>query len=137
MKLRITILKYHSWYLFQTSLQIMLLPIQIIFDPSQRQQNHNTTTDKKSCHFFFHLDNISRGFCLWANDFAGNRPRDFCRGACVDIFRQWGVWLQLIFCTCVKETVLFSFLRSLLRKNGRSLRFPRIFIKKTNSLIEW
>ena len=40
------------------------------------------------------------------------------------------VWLQIIFCTCVKETVLFSFLRSLLRENGRSLRFPRIFIKK-------
>ena len=40
------------------------------------------------------------------------------------------VWLQIIFCTCVMETVLFSFLRSLLRENGRSLCFPRIFIKK-------
>ena len=40
------------------------------------------------------------------------------------------VWLQIIFCSCVKETVLFSVLRSLLRENGRSLRFPRIFIKK-------
>ena len=30
MKLRITILKYHSWYLSQILLQIMLLPIQII-----------------------------------------------------------------------------------------------------------
>ena len=40
------------------------------------------------------------------------------------------VWLQLIFCTCVKETVLFSFLRLLLCENGRWLRFPRIFIKK-------
>ena len=40
------------------------------------------------------------------------------------------VWLQIIFYTCVKETVVFSFLRSLLRENGRSLRFPRIFIKK-------
>ena len=40
------------------------------------------------------------------------------------------VWLQIIFCTCVKETVLFSFLRSLLRENGRSLRFPKIFLKK-------
>ena len=29
MKLRKTISKYHSWYLFQTSLIIMLLPIQI------------------------------------------------------------------------------------------------------------
>ena len=40
------------------------------------------------------------------------------------------IWLQIILCTCVKETVLFSFLRSLLSENGRSLRFPRIFIKK-------
>ena len=40
------------------------------------------------------------------------------------------VWLQIIFCSCVKETVLFSFLRSLLRENGRSLRFSRTFIKK-------
>ena len=28
------------------------------------------------------------------------------------------VWLQMIFCSCVKETVLFSFLPSLLRENG-------------------
>ena len=27
-------------------------------------------------------------------------------------------------------TMLFSFLRSFLRENGRSLRFPRIFMKK-------
>ena len=47
------------------------------------------------------------------------------------------VWLQIIFCTCVKGTVLFFFLRSLLRENSRSLRSPRIFIKKTNSEIEW
>ena len=40
------------------------------------------------------------------------------------------VWLQIILCTCVKETVLLSFLRSPLRENGRALRFPRIFIKK-------
>ena len=29
-KLRVTILKYHSWYLCQISLQIMLLPIPIL-----------------------------------------------------------------------------------------------------------
>ena len=40
------------------------------------------------------------------------------------------VWLQIIFCTCVKETVLFSFLRSLLRENGRSLCFLKIFLNK-------
>ena len=47
------------------------------------------------------------------------------------------VWLQIISCVCVQEIVLFSFLRSLLCENCRSLRFPRIFIKKTNSVIEW
>ena len=36
------------------------------------------------------------------------------------------VWLQIIFCSCVKETVLFSFLQSVLRENGRLLRFPMI-----------
>ena len=29
-----------------------------------------------------------------------------------------------MFCSCVNETTLLSFLRSLLRENGRSLRFP-------------
>ena len=33
MKLRITISKYHSWYLCQISLQIMLLPIRITNSP--------------------------------------------------------------------------------------------------------
>ena len=37
------------------------------------------------------------------------------------------VWLQIIFCSCVKETTPFSFLLSLLGENGS---FPRIFIKK-------
>ena len=40
------------------------------------------------------------------------------------------VWMQIIFSSCVKETTLFSFLRSLLRENGTSLSFLRIFIKK-------
>ena len=46
------------------------------------------------------------------------------------------VSLQIIFCSCVNETTLFSFLRSLLRENGRSLRFPKIFLTKTNPVIE-
>ena len=37
-KLRITILKYHSWYLCQISLQIMLLPILINAMPVKKQQ---------------------------------------------------------------------------------------------------
>ena len=47
------------------------------------------------------------------------------------------VWLQIIFCSCVNETTFFAFLRSLLRENGRSRRFPKIFLKKTNTVIEW
>ena len=35
-----------------------------------------------------------------------------------------------------KENRAFLFLLSLLRENGRSLRFPRIFVKKPNSVIE-
>ena len=37
-------------------------------------------------------------------------------------------WLQILFCSCVNETTLFSVLRSLLHENGRSLRFPKIFL---------
>ena len=37
--------------------------------------------------------------------------------------------LQIIFCSCVNETKLFSFLGSLLGENGRSHCFPKISIK--------
>ena len=73
--------------------------------------------------------------------FIGREPTSWPPNNCLQL--QWSahaqcrptvfgssVWLQIIFCTCVKETVLFSSLRSLLRENSRSLRFPRIFIKK-------
>ena len=41
------------------------------------------------------------------------------------------VWLQIIICSWVNETRLFSFLWSFLReKKGRSLRFPKIIIRK-------
>ena len=39
------------------------------------------------------------------------------------------VWLQITFCSCVNETTLFSFLRSPLHENGRSLHFIKLFIK--------
>ena len=42
------------------------------------------------------------------------------------------IWL---YCSCVNETTLFFLLRSLLPENGRSLRFPEIFIK--NKLDWW
>ena len=38
------------------------------------------------------------------------------------------VWLQMIFCSCINETMLFSSLQgSLMRENGRSLCFPKKF----------
>ena len=43
------------------------------------------------------------------------------------------VWLQIIFCLRANETTQFSFMRSLLRENGRSLPIHW----KTNSVIDW
>ena len=43
------------------------------------------------------------------------------------------VWLQIIFCSRANETTQFSFMRSLLHENGRSLPTHR----KTNSVTEW
>ena len=40
---------------------------------------------------------------------------------------NWCVWLQMIFCSCKNETVLFSSLGSLMLENGRSLCFPKRF----------
>ena len=98
--------------------------------------------------FYFPWDFEIAGFdCIMRSKFfflfVGRQPTTWPANNCLQImvcscaipFNC--VWLQIIFCTCVKETVLFSFLRSLLRENGRSLRFPRIFIKKANSVIEW
>ena len=39
------------------------------------------------------------------------------------------VWLQIIFFSCVNETLLFSFLRLFLREKGRSLRFVKMVVK--------
>ena len=64
--------------------------------------------------------------------FIGWEPTTWPTNNCLQIMvcscpmpSNW-VWLQIIFCTCIKETVLFSYLWSLLRENGRSLRFLRI-----------
>ena len=40
------------------------------------------------------------------------------------------VWLQIIFCSCVNETTLLSFCDRSCVKRGRSLRFPKIVVKK-------
>ena len=45
------------------------------------------------------------------------------------------VWLQITFCSCVKETILFSFLGSFLHENGRSLHFWRCSVK--NEFSDW
>ena len=44
-------------------------------------------------------------------------------------------WLQILFCSCVNETTFFSFLRSLLRENGRSLVLgPVLFLAYINDI---
>jgi len=53
-KLRITISKYHSWYLCQISLQIMLLPIQT-WEITCEWQNYSFVSNKHACL----LNNIS------------------------------------------------------------------------------
>ena len=61
--------------------------------------------------------------------FIGREPTKWPANNCVQIMVcSWAmlsnsVWLQIIFCSYMKETVLFSFLWSLLCENGRSLRF--------------
>ena len=37
---------------------------------------------------------------------------------------------KIIFCSCVNDTIVFSFLRSLLRENGRSLGDSESVIKQ-------
>ena len=75
--------------------------------------------------------------------FIGREPTTWPANNCLQIMvcscamSSNSVWLQRIFCSCVNETTLFSFLRSLLGENDRSLHFPKIFLKKTNSVIEW
>ena len=47
-------------------------------------------------------------------------------------------WLQIIFCSCVNETTLFSFLRSLLGEKWRIASLPEdIYSLETNLVIEW
>ena len=58
--------------------------------------------------------------------FIGREPTTWPANNCLQIMVAC-VWLQIIFCTCVKETVLFSFLRSLLRENGRSVHYRKWF----------
>ena len=95
--------------------------------------------DEEPIHHIIDIIIRSKFFFL----FIGREPSTWPANNCLQIMvcscamPSNSVWLQIIFCSCVKETVLFSFLRSLLRENGWSLCFPRIFIKKTNSVIEW
>ena len=64
--------------------------------------------------------------------FIGRQPTTWTSNNCLQIMScscamlSNCVWLQIIFCSCVKETTRD---RSWVKK-GRSLRFPKIFIKK-------
>ena len=62
----------------------------IIFDLSQWQHMKATTLPltKKAAISSFMLTTF-RGVLPVSQWLCGNRPRDLCRGSCVDIFRQW------------------------------------------------
>ena len=60
MKLRITILKYHSWYLCQISLQIMLLSILIII-----QQNWSNPKYTSMKEMVFHYKLMEKTFFIF------------------------------------------------------------------------
>ena len=75
-------------------------------------------------------------WCKFLILFIGQGPIMWPTNNCLQIMlRSWAmssycVSLQIILCSCVNETTLFSCLRLLLRDNGTLLRFPKIFIKK-------
>ena len=75
-------------------------------------------------------------WCKFLILFIGQGPIMWPTNNCLQImFCSWAmssycVSLQIILCSCVNETTLFSCLRLLLRDDGRLLRFPKIFIKK-------
>ena len=75
------------------------------------------------CFFLF----IGRELTTWSAD--NCRPIMVCSCA----MSSNCVWLQIIFFSCVSEITLFSFLRSLFRKNGR---FPKVFLKKQTQMEE-
>ena len=64
--------------------------------------------------------------------FIGWKPTTWPANNCLQIMVcSWTmssncVWLQIILCSCVNETTRDTFLR----EKGRSLRFPKIFVKK-------
>ena len=71
----------------------------IIIDLLQWQEVATLSLPKKAF-----ISTTFRGyFCPGANDIARNRSRVICCRACVDIFRRWSVWLQIIFCTCERK----------------------------------
>ena len=99
--------------------------------------NHTTTLTRANLqwllqHFFFLILIIIRSNFFFL--FIGQEPTTWLANNCIQIMicscamPSNCVWLQIIFCTCIKETVPFSLLWSLLRENGWSLCFPRIFI---------
>ena len=68
--------------------------------------------------------------------FIGRQPTTWPANNCLQIMScscamlSNCVWLQIIFCSCVNETTLFSFLWSLLREKWQIACFPKILIKK-------
>ena len=90
-----------------------------------RKFSNSVTEVIIQCNFFFLF--ISREPATW--------PANNCLQimVCSCAMTSNCVWLQIIFCSRANETTQFSFMRSLLRENGRSLPIHW----KTNLVIEW
>ena len=96
----------------------------IIFDLLQWQEIAKLSLPKKAAIASFIWTTFPGHFRLGANDITRNRPRVIFSRACVDIFRQRNVWLQIIFCSCVNETTLSYILRSFLSEKRQIASLP-------------
>ena len=94
MKLCITISKYHSWYLCQISLQIMLLPIQIhwgnVFKHSCIQRHK---IQRKS--YPWSQDTFQTNGNLPAHTFRALSPTDLSKKKPLALSNVWGKYFKL------------------------------------------
>ena len=85
----------------------------------------------------YHHDQSIYHWCRFFFLFIGREPTTWPANNCLQIMvcscslSSNCVWLQIIFCSRLNESALFSFFASLLLANGRSICFSKKFIKKT------
>ena len=103
--------------------RIIRLVLVFILEWNHNEKNYQRTTNVCPSLSRRILDPSAYGFGMRSWSFSSTYAEELW----VEIGPD-GSWIT--FCSCVNESTLFSFSRSLLRDIGRSLRFPNIFIKK-------